>query len=173
MTSTIGWEGSLRLINRNRLFLAILFSFLSVANWESVAYADFVVAPKSRITRIEEVVDQGGNTVKRKFVSSQDDLLETATEFMGSKNVDDWIERKPDFFRSPDGKLEIEISSGHPHMGEGPHVKIVEFDPTKGKRVVSVSLKKSLRRVEDDRSISQTCTGIIGHPYEYEYGYGR
>ena len=66
-------------------------------------------------------------------VNSQDDLLEEATEFMG-ENADDWVQRKPDFYRSPDGKFEIEISSGHPHMGEGPHVKIMVFDPTKGKK---------------------------------------
>ncbi len=94
---------------------------------------EFGVAPKSRITRVQEVVDQGGNTVRRKFVNSQDDLLEEATDRMGP-NAADWIERKPGFHRSPDGKVEIEISSGHPHMGEGPHVKIMEFDPTKGKK---------------------------------------
>ncbi len=98
---------------------------------ESVAVGDLLDAPKGRITRVEEVVDQGGNTVTRKFVNSQDDLLDEAFDRMGS-NVDDWVERKPDFFASPDGKIEIEISGGHPHMGEGPHIKIMEFDPTKG-----------------------------------------
>ena len=86
-----------------------------------------------RITRTEEVLDQGGNIVIRKYVKNQEDLLEEAFDRMG-RNANDWIERKPGFFRSPDGKMEIEISTGHPHMGEGPHVKIMEFDPKKGKK---------------------------------------
>lgn len=64
---------------------------------------------------------------------NQSDLLDEAVDRMGS-NADQWVERKPGFFRSPDGKIEIEISTGHPHMGEGPHVKVMEFDPTKGKK---------------------------------------
>jgi len=29
---------------------------------------------------------------------------------------------------------EIEISGGHPHRGEGPHVKVMKFDPDKGEK---------------------------------------
>ena len=43
-----------------------------------------------------------------------------------------WTERKPGVWRSADGMVEIEVSEGYPHMGEGPHVKVSEFDPEKG-----------------------------------------
>lgn len=95
-----------------------------------VGYGDEVSS--KRITRVEEIVDQGGNTVKRKFVSSQDDLLNEGMERMGDLN--DWTERKPDFWRKKDGSMEIEISPGHQSTGEPPHIKVLKFDPNKGKK---------------------------------------
>ena len=85
-----------------------------------------------RVTEVEEVVDSGGNKVKRKYVKNQSDLLEEATDKMG--DMDDWVDRKPDVWRKKDGSMEIEISPGHKNPPEPAHVKVSEFDPNKGKK---------------------------------------
>ena len=60
-------------------------------------------------------------------------MIEEAIERMG-KESGKWTERKPGFYRSPDGTTEIELSEGHPYLNEGPHMKVMKFDPKKGSK---------------------------------------
>lgn len=65
-------------------------------------------------------------------MKTQGDLLEEA--FDRIDNLDDWVERKPDFWRKKDGSMELELSPGHTTTGEGPYVKVLRYDPNKGKK---------------------------------------
>jgi RHS repeat-associated protein len=86
-----------------------------------------------------------GRIVQRKYVQSEDDLLELAEGIAKKKSkvdLDDFIVRKKSsdgttFYRSPDGRTEIEWSPrGHPTVNEGPHLAIKNIDPVTGKAVV-------------------------------------
>jgi RHS repeat-associated protein len=80
---------------------------------------------------IEKVTNSAGDEVDREFVNDQDELLEKAEEEAGG-SLDDYIERKPGWYESPDGKRRIEWSpDGHNNPKEGPHVTVRDFN---GKR---------------------------------------
>lgn len=49
-------------------------------------------------------------------------------------NVENWVKRKPNFWRKKDGTTEIEISPGHTTTGEPAHVKVFQYDPNKGEK---------------------------------------
>ena len=84
----------------------------------------------------KEVTNSAGQTETRSFVKNQDDLLQVAENFAGGL-LDNFTEIKPGWFEGTvDGKkLKIEWQpGGEPVMGEGPHVKIMQWDPDKGKK---------------------------------------
>jgi hypothetical protein len=80
------------------------------------------------------VKDSGGNLVYRKFVKNEDNLLIVAENAAGG-SLDNFTEIKPNWWEGVHNgkKRRIEWQpGGEPVMGEGPHVKIMEWDPGKG-----------------------------------------
>ncbi|MCG8420818.1 MAG: hypothetical protein MJE77_23095 [Proteobacteria bacterium] len=77
------------------------------------------------------VKNSAGQTVSRKLVRSEDELLAAAERHAGG-SLDNFTEYKPNWWKSPDDQKRIEFNlEGHPHMNEGPHVTVRVFD---GKR---------------------------------------
>ena len=78
-----------------------------------------------------DVTNSAGDKVTRRYVKDQEELLAEAEKAAGG-NLDDYINYKPDWYKSPDGKRRIEWNtSGHFNTNEGPHVTVRDFD---GKR---------------------------------------
>ena len=98
------------------------------------------------ITRTETIENSGGGEVERTYVKSQDDLVNIAVGNIG----DDWTERKPGFWTSPDGQHEVEISEGHSTTNEPAHVKIMKFNPESGKKGRMLVVKKYFVDPSDD-----------------------
>lgn len=81
------------------------------------------------------VKNSGGESVIRKYVNSEDDLLKIAEDAAGG-SLDNFTEFKPNWWEGELNGKKIQIEwqpGGEPHMGEGPHVKIMEWDPIGGK----------------------------------------
>lgn len=82
------------------------------------------------------VKNSGGEIVIRSFVKTEDDLLRIAEDFAGG-SLDNFKEIKPNWWEGElnGKKMRIEWQpGGEPVMGEGPHVKIMEWDPAGGKK---------------------------------------
>lgn len=78
-----------------------------------------------------EVTNSAGEIVERRYVNSQDELLEEAEKAAGG-SLDNYINYKPYWYQSPDGSRRIEwCPDGHKSTNEGPHVGVREFN---GKR---------------------------------------
>lgn len=78
-----------------------------------------------------DVTNSAGDEIKRKLVKDQDELLEEANKAAGG-SLDDYVEYKPGWWVSPDGKRRIEWNpDGHANTDEGPHVTVRDFN---GKR---------------------------------------
>ncbi|NEZ56031.1 RHS repeat protein [Adonisia turfae] len=76
----------------------------------------------------ETVTNSAGQPVIRTFVPDQDKLLEAAENAAGG-SLDNYINYKPNWWESPDGKRRIEWNpDGHANTNEGPHVTVRDFN---------------------------------------------
>jgi RHS repeat-associated protein len=104
------------------------------------------------------VKNSGGQRVIRSFVRSEDDLLKIAEDFAGG-SLDKFTEIKPNWWEGEINgkKLRIEWQpGGEPVMGEGPHVKIMEWNPNAAKKGKWQTVEKyfqldheSLRKIDE------------------------
>ncbi|WP_291726068.1 polymorphic toxin-type HINT domain-containing protein [Bernardetia sp.] len=82
-----------------------------------------------------QVMDNGGNMVERRLVANGDDLFQVAEHYLGQ--MKSYKEIKDGWFEGilPDGtKRRVEFQmTGEPVMGEGPHVKVVDYDKISAK----------------------------------------
>ncbi|MFG6102821.1 RHS repeat-associated core domain-containing protein [Leptothoe sp. EHU-05/26/07-4] len=76
----------------------------------------------------ETGTNSAGQPVIRTFVPDQDKLLEAAENAAGG-SLDNYINYKPNWWESPDGKRRIEWNpDGHANTNEGPHVTVRDFN---------------------------------------------
>jgi len=106
---------------------------------EDVDFNDYIlITPVADIPAIYvylsekiKVTNSAGEVVERRYVNSQDELLEEAEKAAGG-SLDNFINYKPYWYQSPDGSRRIEwCPDGHRSTNEGPHVGVREFN---GKR---------------------------------------
>jgi RHS repeat-associated protein len=90
------------------------------------------------------VKNSADELVVRKFVTNETDLLKVAEDAAGG-SLDNFKEFKPNWYEGEINGKKYRIEwqpGGEPHMGEGPHVKILEWDPTKGKKGKWITTEK-------------------------------
>ncbi|MCP9267439.1 S-type pyocin domain-containing protein [Xenorhabdus sp. XENO-1] len=74
------------------------------------------------------IKNSAGNNVERKYVNSQDELLEAAENAAGG-SLGGYTEEKEFWYMSPDRQRKIEWNPvGHKNTNEGPHVTVRDFD---------------------------------------------
>ncbi len=81
------------------------------------------------------VKNSNGDDVVRSFVKNEDDLLKIADDAAGG-SLDSFKEIKPGFYEGEVNGVRRKIEwqpGGEPHMGHGPHVKIMDWNPKAGK----------------------------------------
>ncbi|MCL4283352.1 MAG: hypothetical protein KJZ58_13960 [Flavobacteriales bacterium] len=81
------------------------------------------------------VKNSNGDDVTRSFVKHEDDLLKIADDAAGG-SLDNFKEIKPGFYEGEVNGVRRKIEwqpGGEPHMGHGPHVKVMDWNPKAGK----------------------------------------
>lgn len=79
----------------------------------------------------KNIINSAGDTVQRRYVNNQDELLEAAERAAGG-SLDNFENYKPNWWRDKKDKRRIEWNpDGHRNTDEGPHVTVRDFN---GKR---------------------------------------
>lgn len=80
------------------------------------------------LSKCKQVTNSAGESVPRRLVKNQDELLKAAEEAAGG-SLDNFKNIKEYWWESPDGLRRIEWNpDGHANTNEGPHVTVRDFN---------------------------------------------
>jgi RHS repeat-associated protein len=83
------------------------------------------------------VTNSAGEEVTRNYVANQDELLASAEASAGG-SMKGWEEYKPNWYRNEDDSRRIEWNpDGHENTDEGPHAKVMDYNPERDKHEVT------------------------------------